>query len=210
MQGLFLGISNGIVCLAYCAPVLVPYLMGESRGMSYNVSLVIRFLFGRLLGYLAFGLLSLAFGRLLLQLAGVRELTIGTAYVVLSLFLIAYGLFGVRPACPANVVGRIGHRMVHSPFLIPVVAGFTTGLSLCPPFLIALARGSQETTVAQNLLFFSAFFLGTSIFFAPFPFIGLVRSSSAFRFIGKMTTAMIGCYYLYSGITLVVGGIGAI
>lgn len=209
MQGLFLGISNGIVCLAYCAPVLVPYLMGESRGTAHNTSLVIRFLLGRLLGYLAFGLLSLAFGRLLLQSAGIRELAIGTAYMVLSLFLIAYGLFGVRPACPVNAIGRIGHRMVHSRSLIPVVAGFATGLSLCPPFLLALARGSQETTVAQNLLFFFAFFLGTSIFFVPVPFVGLVKSS-AFRAVGKMTTAMIGCYYLYSGIMLVLGGAGAV
>ena len=32
MEAFLSGLSNGVLCVAYCAPVLVPYLIGQGRG----------------------------------------------------------------------------------------------------------------------------------------------------------------------------------
>jgi hypothetical protein len=49
-----LGLANGGVCLAYCAPVLVPYLLGAGDTVRRSVVSVGEFLGGRLAGYLTF------------------------------------------------------------------------------------------------------------------------------------------------------------
>ena len=54
VKGFLLGIASGGACLAYCAPVLVPYLLGEGKTLRGNAVLVGGFLGGRLIGYLAF------------------------------------------------------------------------------------------------------------------------------------------------------------
>ena len=59
MQAFLLGLSYGAVCVAYCAPVLVPYLLGEGNRTWRNYAVLLRFLAGRLLGYLLFGIMAL-------------------------------------------------------------------------------------------------------------------------------------------------------
>ncbi len=46
LDGFILGLSNGAACMAYCAPVLIPYLMGEGRGIVRNAWLTFQFLLG--------------------------------------------------------------------------------------------------------------------------------------------------------------------
>lgn len=69
MQAFILGISNGAVCIAYCAPVLIPFLFGEGKGVWQNFSVVAQFLSGRLLGYLLFGVIAWAVGQTILLTA---------------------------------------------------------------------------------------------------------------------------------------------
>jgi hypothetical protein len=57
-QGFLLGLANRGVCLAYCAPVLVPYLLGEGGTLRRGAVSVGGFLGGRLVGYLAFAILA--------------------------------------------------------------------------------------------------------------------------------------------------------
>jgi sulfite exporter TauE/SafE len=211
MQAFLLGLSNGAVCLAYCAPVLIPYLLGEGKRISRNFAVLIRFLAGRLLGYLLFGIMAWAISRPVLQVVGHQELIIGFAYMLLSILLVFYGLFEARPLCAASRVTTLLRTVGDtSPFLIPVVAGIATGLNFCPPFLLALASTAGKSSLAHSLFFFLAFFLGTSIFFIPAPFVGLLRAFPVLRTVGKMAAGIMGIYYFYSGIIMVVGGIKSI
>jgi hypothetical protein len=59
----------------------------------------------------------------------------------------------------------------------------------------------------QSMLFFFSFFLGTSIFFVPTPFIGIFRGFSVLKIIGKMAAGLMGVYYFYSGIVMLIGGL---
>jgi len=193
--------------MAYCAPVLVPYLLGEGKGILQNSVLTAQFLLGRLVGYLLFAVLAWGINRSILQGVSKPDLVIGTAYVIFSLLLIYYGFFKTRTSCETTCTHGLRHKlMTILPVSIPMIAGFVTGLSLCPPFLLAFTGAVEKTTVLQSMFFFFAFFLGTSIFFIPLPFSGLFRGFAALRIIGRMAAGLIGVYYLYSGLVMLIGG----
>lgn len=90
--------------------------------------------------------------------------------------------------------------------LFLVAAGLATGLSLCPPLLLAIATAAEQATLGQSVLFFLSFFAGTSLFLVPAPLLGLLRGFPPLPLIGKMAAGLIGAYYLFNGATLVAGG----
>jgi sulfite exporter TauE/SafE len=85
MQGFLLGLANGTTCLTFCAPVLVPFLLEEGKNVRQNLMTVLKFLGGRLGGYMLFGLLAWATGSLLLRTTSYQGLVIGAAYVGVAL-----------------------------------------------------------------------------------------------------------------------------
>ena len=207
LKGFILGLSNGATCMAYCAPVLVPYLLGEGKGILRNSAFTAQFLLGRLVGYLAFAVFAWGINRSILQEVSKPNLIIGPAYIIFSLLLIYYGFFRTRTSCATTCTTGLRHRLLTIwPASIPIIAGLVTGLSFCPPFLLAFTGAVEKTTVLQSMFFFFAFFLGTSIFFIPTPFIGIFRGFSTLKIIGKMAAGLIGVYYLYSGIMMLIGG----
>src|SRR4030042_4098265 len=208
LDGFILGVSSGVTCVAFCAPALVPYLLGEGKGISQNALLTVQFLLGRLLGYLLFAVLAWGVNRSILQ--GMSKpsllLLIGAAYVVFSVLLLYYGFFRQKTACAMTRTNGLRSRlMTQWPVSIPLVAGFALGLSFCPPFLLAFSNALEKTSLLPNMLFFFAFFLGTAIFFIPTPFVGIFRGFSALKIIGKMAAGLIGVYYLYSGVVMLIG-----
>jgi len=204
LDGFILGLSNGVACIATCAPVLIPYLLGEGKGIVRNYWVTGQFLFGRLLGYLLFAILAWTISRTILQEAGLRSIIIGVAYILFSVLLIFYGFFkkaehSCQTACKRNKYQRLS---AISPALLPVAAGLATGLSFCPPFLLAFTGAAKQTSLLMNLLFFFSFFLGTSILFVLAPFVGVFKKFSVLQIVGKLAAGLMGLYYLYSGIIM--------
>jgi hypothetical protein len=93
------------------------------------------------------------------------------------------------------------------PFMLPATIGLFTGLNFCPPFLLAFTNAAGEANLFRTLMFFSLFFLGTSIFFVPFPLIGTLRRINLLTIIGKLASGIMGIYYFYTGLMLVISGI---
>ena len=205
MQGLILGLANGTVCLAYCAPVLVPYLLAGAGGVRQNSFILLQFLGGRLGGYLAFGALAWMAGELVGGVTPFRPLIFGAAYVGLALLLALHALSPLRAACAASAPGIRGW-MRRWPRLVAAGLGFLTGLNLCPPFLLAVTDAASTGSLAQSLAFFFAFFLGTSVYFLPVPFIGHFNYAVSLRTIGRFAAALMALFYLYSGAILLAGG----
>jgi len=206
LEGFFLGLANGTVCLAYCAPVLVLFILGEGKSVARNYSLLARFLVGRLIGYLLFGLLAWAFGSLLKNL-GHQEMFFGLAYIILAVMMFFYGLS--RP--PELCAGKLMHHkragfLQQWPELLPVALGLATGLNLCPPFLLAFTGAAGSASLAKSLLFFLAFFLGTSVYFLPLPFLGTLRRFPSIQTVGRLACVVMALYYLYTGIIVFGGG----
>jgi len=111
--------------------------------------------------------------------------------------------------CAAHSVGYVV-RKLRIPLLIPVAAGLLSGIALCPTFLLAMTDAAGKGSLSYSLFFFFMFFIGTSVFFIPIPFVGALRRLTALRIIGKMAAGIVGLYYLYAGIITVIAGVRGI
>lgn len=206
MQGFLLGLANGVTCLAYCAPVLIPLMLGEGQKTRQNWGMLGKFLGGRLGGYLLFGLLAWLASQLIFGIPAYRNLILGVIYVVLAALLLVYGLLKAPAPCVGSIKGARAF-LRRWPVLLPAGLGFLTGLNLCPPFLLAITSAANTGSLAASLLFFLAFFAGTSIYFIPTAFVGLASRVNALRTVGKLAAVLMALYYLYSGIIYLAGGL---
>ena len=210
MQGFLLGLASGATCLAFCAPVLVPFLLKEGNDVRQNLMTLVKFLGGRLGGYMLFGLLAWATGSLLLQVTRYQSLVIGAAYVGLAALLLV-AVLRKRPPATICALGEAQTKLSRWPALLeagllPVAMGLLAGLKVCPPLLLAFADAASTGTLAGSLVFFLAFFLGTSIYFLPLSLLGAFRRVSALRIVGQFAAVIVALYYLYAGFLLFVGG----
>ncbi len=205
-EGFLLGLANGGVCLAYCAPVLVPYLLGEGGTVRRGVASVAGFLGGRLAGYLTFAVLAWLTHFAILDHLPCQRLLIGTAMTGLALLLIIYG-FASRPhRCGAVAAEDTIRKLRLGSFLpLPAVLGLVTGINVCPPFLMAFGSAVQLPGLWQSLLFFTAFFAGTSIYLAPLPLAGMVGRRDIVRITGRLAAGIVGLIYLYYGVVNMIG-----
>lgn len=210
MQGFLLGLASGTTCLAFCAPVLVPFLLKEGKDVRQNLVTLLKFLGGRMGGYTLFGLLAWVTGSLLLQVTRYQSLVIGAAYVGLAALLLVAVL---RKKAPSGTcaLGEAQAKLSRWPALLPAgwlpaAMGLLAGLKICPPLLLAFTNAASTGTLAGSLVFFLAFFLGTSIYFIPLSFLGAFRQVSALRIVGQFAAAIVALYYLYAGVLLLIGG----
>jgi sulfite exporter TauE/SafE len=211
MRGFLLGLANGTSCLALCAPVLMPYLVAEGGALRRNVASLLRFLLGRLLGYLVFGLAAGLLGALLAGAHPLRTLVFGATYLVLGGLLIAYGLspsgFRASGCAAGDRTGLLRRLTARQPQILPVMLGLLTGLNLCPPFALAMADAVEAGSAADSVLFFLTFFLGTTVFFLPLPGLSGLRRFETLRHVARMAAAIVGAYYVYRGLILFYGGL---
>lgn len=208
MQGFLLGLSTGVTCLAYCSPVLIPYLLGEGKSVHQTASTLSQFLLGRLLGYLLFAVFAWLVGYYLSGLTDRREMLMGLIYILLASFLFCYGLSqSAAPCAGRSLRTRLTQATLRYPALMPLVMGLLTGLNLCPPFLLAFAAAGENPSLAHSLLFFLSFFLGTTLFFLPVPLFGACKCIPSLKIIGKLAAVVMSIYYFYTGILMIVGGI---
>jgi sulfite exporter TauE/SafE len=207
MEAFLLGLANGTVCLAFCAPVLIPFLLAEGKTTPANFGLMGEFLLGRLVGYLGFGAIAWITNSLILAKTSFREMVMGGVYMILAVFLVAFSLRPEHKPCGGQWLTRQSGRF-HSDISqwFSLVLGLLTGLNLCPPFLLAFAGAAGSGSLGSSVFFFLCFFLGTSLFFLPLPFIGLVNRHQTLRWVGRLSAAVVGVYYFYAGLIMFGGG----
>lgn len=206
MQGFLLGLANGTTCLAYCAPVLIPFLLGKGQRTHKNWVLLVQFLSGRLAGYLLFGVMAWLAGQAITMQEAWRGLVYGTAYLGLA-GLLLYSSFAHAPAACIGSVPRLRKWLRRVPTLLPAALGFFTGLNLCPPFLLAFTNAAENINLLSSLVFFLFFFAGTSLYFLPIPFLGFLNQNTNLQWVGKIAAVLVALFYLYSGLISLLGGI---
>jgi len=201
-----LGLASGPACVASCGPVLVPSLLGEQAGLRLHGRYLTVFLGARLLGYLLFAAVAWELGTLLSLPPTVRTVVYGSVHLLLAAALLWHAIrLGHRHAAAAPELVTIGARrhwrLPHS----AAVFGFLTGISLCPPFVVAGVRAASLGSLAAAVSFFAFFFVGTSIWFVPFAGISFIRRDEAVATVARMAMVIIACYYALIGIMFLAG-----
>lgn len=206
-EALALGLASGPACIAACGPVLVPSLLTEGAGWRPHARYLSSFMGARLLGYLLFAAVAWELGALVSLPSTARVFLIGAVNVLLACVLLWYA-YSARHICGkatsgsklVNIEGTKDRRAAGAAAL-----GLLTGLNLCPPFLAAGVRAAELGSVAQALLFFTAFFVGTSLWFVPFAGFSCIARNQAVITVARMTMVLIALYYLSLGIAMLMG-----
>ena len=209
-EALVLGLASGPACVASCGPVVVPSLLAERAGLRLNVRYLTAFLATRLLGYLVFAAVAWQLGSLVSLRPPTRSWVFGLIHLLLACVLLRYA-YSVGRACAHScssselvTIGAAGkHRIPGA-----AVLGFLTGVSLCPPFVVAGVQAAQSPSMAAALIFFTVFFLGTSAWFVPFAGLGWVKRNEAVTTVARMAMVLIALYYFYVGLTILIGRSG--
>jgi sulfite exporter TauE/SafE len=206
-EALALGLASGPACIAACGPVLVPSLLTERAGFRPHLRYLSAFLAARLAGYMIFAVVAWELGVLASMLPAPRLLLMGAVYVLLAGVLLWYAYSArrscVQPCADSKLV-QIGESRNRG-LAGAASLGFLTGLNLCPPFVAAGIRAAQLGSIAAALLFFAAFFLGTSLWFVPFISLGCIARNQAVLTVARMAMVLIALYYLSMGIAMLLG-----
>ncbi len=194
MEGLLLGFSSGTVCLATCAPFLLPLLAVESGEKRIRrARLIALFLAGRLAAYAAAGFLAGSAGALAAGYLspGTDLFLLRAGWALGGAILLAGGLAGIRgPGVCSFLAAR------ESRPLSALALGLAAGLNICPPFLAAAGRAAG-LGAAGGVLYFLMFFLGTSVWMillglAP----ALRKHAGELRAVARITMILLGSYFL--------------
>jgi sulfite exporter TauE/SafE len=203
-EALALGFGAGPVCVAYCGPVLLPWLGAELRDLGTTGRLLAIFLGGRLAGYMAFAVVAWAAGLAIPIDLRTRTLIFGLANFGLAA-LLGFSACFPRRVCaktPDESHPRLYQIGAADRFRPPaaLTLGFLTGLNLCPPFVAAGVRAAAAHSLPGALAFFAFFFAGTSVWFLPSLAMTPLRRFSVVPVVARMTMGALAIYYAYLGV----------
>ncbi|MGA2447326.1 MAG: sulfite exporter TauE/SafE family protein [Polyangiaceae bacterium] len=214
LEPLVLGFSSGPVCVASCGAVVLPWLVGEQRAFRGTLGLLGVFLLGRLGGYLAFGVVAWALGLALLSSGQARTFVFAGAHIALATALVVHAIPLGRTCSGSCAQSNLQSRVLAAQAAsgrprslaslkrrrTPLSLGLLTGLSPCAPFLAAGVRAGEAHSLPRALGFFGLFFVGTSVWFAPFSAVAPLRRFDALRQVARFTTFIVAAYYGYLGV----------
>lgn len=186
ITGYLSGLSVGFYCLGLCFPVFLPILLSQKRTPKKSFWLVIEFSFGRLVGYLFFGLIFGWLGQIIKSNLIHTIVLLTNAW--LGILMILYSLGAINQKfCPGQMF-----RKLKWPFLL----GFLTGVNICPPFLASLTYVFNLKDALLSLIYFFAFFLGTSTYILPAAIFGFFSKITWIQKIAKISGFLAGFYFL--------------
>jgi len=189
INGFLLGLSTGIFCLSYCAPIFLPQLMSQKDKLK-GWGVFIKFNLGRLVAYIIFGAV---FGWL-----GAEHHSQFLQYftrwiiIILSILLILYGLGLTLP--------KLKWCAWTKKIQLPFVSGFLLGINICPPFLLALTYNFQQAGIISGVIFFIMFFIGTTVYLIPLTFFGLLTNKKWIRQSARLAAIIVGLIFLWQNI----------
>ncbi len=208
MKGFLLGLSNGVVCLTYCAPVLVPYFLSDGKNAGHNYKELFKFLAGRLSGYLLFGILAWRAGRFLPQNTSGESVFFGVPYLIFAGLLLWYGFRNKETRLCMGKSLWFQKLNQWSPQWIAFFFGLLTGLNLCPPLLLAFTDVTLSGgDLWHSLWFFFSFFAGTAVYLLPLPVLGIFNQGVTLKTIARFAMGVTGLYYGFLGLIYLIRGV---
>ena len=185
-----LGLSVGVFCLTYCLSFIAPFMVLEEREKRENFKVISKFIFGRFFGYLLFGAF---FGYLGEKIDNsMLDLILTIALMILSIILIFYSLGLLKEKLSLCLTPKVKNTT-------PWVMGFLMGVNICPPFLMSLTYVLTLHSWFLGVIYFSMFFLGTTVYFLPLTFLGFLNKMKEFRMMARVSGVLVGFMFLIYG-----------
>ncbi len=187
--GFLAGLSVGAACVGVCGSVLLPLVLSRPRGIARNLLVLLNFSAGRLLSCVCFGAAVGWLGAELNRLAWFPWV-LPTGYLLAALFLLRYVYAQRSCACGTPPSHAARHQL-------PFILGIATGLNFCPPLVLAIATAVHAGSAVRGMGYFVAFFLGTSIYLLPIPFLGSLTRWPFWVRLGRLAGTVVGFVYVY-------------
>jgi len=193
LSGYLAGLSVGVYCLGLCLPVFLPILLSEKRDNKKSFLLILEFSAGRLVGYFLFGLIFGWLGQT------IRNQLIHTLVSLVNLWmgimLILYALGKIEK----KLCALIPFAKIRWPFLV----GFLTGVNVCPPFIASLTHIFNLKSAIKSIIYFLAFFLGTSTYLIPAAFFGIFTRFPIIQKLARISGVLVGIYFISRNLILI-------
>jgi sulfite exporter TauE/SafE len=152
------------------------------------------FLIGRFIGYILVGIIVGIVGN------NVHQYAKGNLFGIISIVLgLALMYFSMQKSFPELKLCKL-MKFSSSRKMFLILLGFFTGLNLCPPFLAAIIGATSTGTVVGSMIYFSAFFVGTVIFFPVMVFFGLLSQIDFVRNIATVCMMISGFWFVLKGL----------
>jgi sulfite exporter TauE/SafE len=193
-EGLALGLATGPMCVASCGPVYAPFLMQKGRSTQQSIITLLQISAGRFLTYLILGCAAGALGTHLAWLT--RTWVTAMAYIFFSIFLVISAIRTKKCDEGCHVAGWT--RFAEVPFIL----GMVTGISFCPPLLLALTKAVDHGGAIAGAALFGTFFFGTTIYFIPFVIFGMIGKTNRLRTIGRVASFVVALWFICQAILL--------
>jgi len=193
IEGFLLGLTLGTTCLVTCAPVYGTLILSKENSVSTGVRTVFLISLGRFFSYALFGLLTGYAGGLIGDFAE-RETVVAVSYLLVAAYLTYSALMQNRLEKKCCTPSRMT-KFAGNPFLI----GVLTGISICPAFVGAIARGIESGGAIGGLMLFTGFFFGTTIYLLPLSFLSYFTKKRMFRYAGIAASIIVACWFIYDG-----------
>jgi sulfite exporter TauE/SafE len=153
IEGFLLGLAVSPLCLAYCAPILAPFVTSEEKlKIKGTTRLLVLFLLGRLVGYVVIGFLTGIAGSALFKNG--KSMFPAIITIVTGMILFFYGLLKNFPGL--KLCSYFGNK--NSSIIFMPILGLLTGLNICPPFVAAIIRGVNPWGHSRGGVLFYCFF----------------------------------------------------
>ncbi|MDP4188421.1 MAG: sulfite exporter TauE/SafE family protein, partial [Bacteroidota bacterium] len=205
-EAFILGLSSGAVCLASCGIVLFPYMLSRQGTVGMSIQILAIYLSARLLTYLSIGVFAAAIGQsfILFNYTG-KSIITGGGFMIFSAILLYNQLYKKKQACKISTGQKIIKRFHLRRETIPFLWGIISSINLCPPLLLAITQSaSAQMGIMRTLLYFSLFFLGTSVYFVPLPFLGFLKKNELYKNTGRLAAILIGLWFLIKGLLIII------
>ena len=164
IEPFLLGFSTGWYCLLSCGLYLVPFLFSEDSKPVNNAFYIFLFLFGRFTAYIIIGGICGSAGEFFSVNYSLYFSRFSTFLdLIMGIILIAGGIY--RSFSSVSICKII--KKAYIPSVNAFIFGIITGLSICPPFVIAITEAFRTASVINGIIYFVMFYLGTSIYFLP-------------------------------------------
>lgn len=189
---LLLGLSLGIYCFIYCIPFIAPFIVSEKRKSREDINVILKFIFGRFIGYIAFGAV---FGYLGEKISSMTlNVVLNAAMMLLSIILVLHVL-GLAKSLRFSWCIKIKKHNSK----LPVLMGFLMGINVCPPFLMSLTYVFTLHSMLKGIIYFIMFFIGTTLYFLPLVFLGHLNKLKEFQKVGRISGLIVGTLLFFYG-----------